>query len=235
MTGDSSDIDASVALEAMPLFPLPGVVLFPRAILPLHIFEERYRAMTADALAGQRQIAMALLSPGWESNYQARPAVEPVVCVGTIISHERLPDGRFNLLLRGDMRCRIAREYADATHGQRLYRLARLQPIVESSTLEIDLSHERNRLFALLSDPRWAGIPPTAQIRALFRTAMRTVDIADLIAFHLLEDVHFKQELLADGDVRRRVSRLISSLTPVDAPVADGSVYDVPLADPTMN
>src|SRR5947209_4114241 len=87
--------------EAVPLFPLPNVVLFPRAVLPLHIFEERYRAMMADALAGDRQVAMALLKPGWEKNYYARPAIEPVVCLGRILSHERLPDGCYNFLLQG--------------------------------------------------------------------------------------------------------------------------------------
>src|SRR5215208_8153614 len=79
-------------LSAVPLFPLPNVVLFPRAVLPLHIFEERYKAMTSHALEGDRQIAMALLQPGWEKHYYSRPAIEPVVCVGTILSHEKLPD-----------------------------------------------------------------------------------------------------------------------------------------------
>src|SRR3954464_4040637 len=86
---------------AVPLFPLPNVVLFPRAILPLHIFEERYKLMTADALAGDRQIAMALLQSGWEKNYYGRPAIEPIVCVGTILNHERLADGKYNFLLQG--------------------------------------------------------------------------------------------------------------------------------------
>ena len=54
----------AIDLSAVPLFPLPNVVLFPRAVLPLHIFEERYKAMTADALRGDRQIAMALLQAG---------------------------------------------------------------------------------------------------------------------------------------------------------------------------
>src|SRR5687768_2370471 len=71
-------------LCAVPLFPLPNVVLFPRAVLPLHIFEERYKTMAADALAGDRLVAMALLRPGWEKSYYGRPAIEPVVCVGTI-------------------------------------------------------------------------------------------------------------------------------------------------------
>src|SRR3954453_13428604 len=81
-----------VALDAVPLFPLPNVVLFPRAVLPLHIFEERYKTMTADALQGDRQIAMALLQPGWERDYYQKPAINQVVCIGTVLTHERLPD-----------------------------------------------------------------------------------------------------------------------------------------------
>ena len=50
----------------IPLFPLPGVVLLPGTLLPLHIFEPRYRAMVADALAGSRMIGMAMLKAGWE-------------------------------------------------------------------------------------------------------------------------------------------------------------------------
>src|SRR3954452_13651708 len=85
-------------LSAVPLFPLPNVVLFPRAVLPLHVFEERYKAMTADALAGRRKVAMALLRPGWEKNYYGRPEIDPIVCVGDTLSHERLPDGKYNFL-----------------------------------------------------------------------------------------------------------------------------------------
>src|SRR5437762_11771699 len=93
--------DEPVDLSAVALFPLPGVVLFPRAVLPLHIFEDRYRAMMADALAGGRLIAVALLKPGWEKTYYGRPEIEPVVCVGQILSHEKLADGKYNLLLQG--------------------------------------------------------------------------------------------------------------------------------------
>src|SRR5215210_2043649 len=110
-----SDFD----LSSVPLFPLPNVVLFPRAVLPLHIFEERYKEMTADALSGSRQIAMALLKPGWEKNYYHRPAIEPIVCVGTILSHERLADGTYNFLLQGHTRARFVREF-----GDKPYRLA---------------------------------------------------------------------------------------------------------------
>src|SRR3954468_13652401 len=94
---DVSDLD----LSAVPLFPLPNIVLFPRAVLPLHIFEERYRHMTADALAGNKRVAMALLKPGWEKSYYGKPTIDPVVCVGQIVSHEKLPDGKYNFLLQG--------------------------------------------------------------------------------------------------------------------------------------
>src|SRR5256885_4780298 len=104
MPGDSSDIDAARSFPATALFPLPNVVLFPRAILPLHIFEERYKTMTEDVLAGDRRIAMALLKPGWERNYYGRAEIEQIVCVGSILSHERLPDGKYNFLLQGHTR-----------------------------------------------------------------------------------------------------------------------------------
>src|SRR5436189_3804570 len=110
---------------AVPLFPLPSVVLFPRAVLPLHIFEDRYRAMTADTLDGDGLIAMALLKSGWEKHYYGRPEIEPVVCVGRIISHEKLADGKYNFLLEGLLRARIVRELGIAMP----YRIAELRRI----------------------------------------------------------------------------------------------------------
>src|SRR5438552_10479372 len=101
---EGPDVSHTPHKSSVPLFPLPNVVLFPRAILPLHIFEERYKAMTADAIAGDKQIAMALLQPGWEKNYYGRAAIDRVVCVGTIVSHERLTDGKYNFLLQGHSR-----------------------------------------------------------------------------------------------------------------------------------
>src|SRR5437763_12628020 len=83
------------------LFPLPNLVLFPYVIQPLHIFEPRYRQMTADSLAGDRLLTMALLRPGWEESYEGRPAVHPVGCLGKIVADQHLENGRYNLLLRG--------------------------------------------------------------------------------------------------------------------------------------
>ena len=103
------------AVIQIPIFPLPDVVLFPHTLLPLHIFEPRYRQMIRDCLAGDKRLAMALLRPGWESDYYGRPPVHPIAGAGEIIQHEELPDGRFNILLRGTMRIGIT---AASARGQ---------------------------------------------------------------------------------------------------------------------
>ena len=224
-------------LEAVPLFPLPNVVLFPHALLPLHIFEERYKAMTADALAGRRLVAMALLSPGWEKCYYGRPPLEPVVCVGRIVSHERLPDGKFNLLLRGELRASIEREVCcPSKPGACLYRTARLQPLAETQLMEIDLSHERQRLEAALTEGLLAKVPVVKQIAALLPGPTRTADIADLVAFHVIDNLALKQSLLADGDIRRRVNQLLSALNSLESPVIDQFMQEsAEVVDPMSN
>jgi Lon protease-like protein len=89
------------ATGVVPVFPLPGVVFFPRTILPLHVFESRYRAMVRDAVAGNRTIAISLLKPGWEADYEGSPAFHDVGSVGRIEDLDALPDGNFLLRLVG--------------------------------------------------------------------------------------------------------------------------------------
>lgn len=93
----------------MPIFPLAGALLFPRAQLPLHIFEPRYRAMVRDALGGDKLIGM--VQP---KDDQEPPQLFGIGCLGEIVSSEELPDGRFNIVLEGIARFRIDRE-ADIT------------------------------------------------------------------------------------------------------------------------
>ena len=110
----------------IPLFPLPNVVLFPGVFLPLHIFEERYRALTRDALAGDRIIGMTLLRPGFEGDYDGRPPIYPVGCAGVISHSDRLPDGRYNIVLHGLSKFRIVEEMTDGE-----YRRGRIEPLTE--------------------------------------------------------------------------------------------------------
>jgi hypothetical protein len=198
-------LNSPVDLSAVPLFPLPNVVLFPRAVLPLHVFEERYKAMTADVLRGRRPIAMTLLKPGWEKHYYNRPAIEPIVCVGTILSHERLPDGKFNFLLQGRVRARIVRE----VDIERPYRVAELEPLRETRAMEMELEEERRRLTCAFDEGTLLATGIGRQFRQLLGTPLPTSDIADMIAFNFLEDVKLKQSLLAECDVRQRVERIV--------------------------
>src|SRR5262245_3264058 len=83
------------------LFPLPNLVLFPHVIQPLHIFEPRYVEMLREALAGDRLIAMSLLNPGWEADYEGRPPIAPVACLAKILSWQAQPNSRYNILILG--------------------------------------------------------------------------------------------------------------------------------------
>jgi Lon protease-like protein len=200
----------------VPLFPLPNVVLFPHAVLPLHIFEERYTAMTRDALQGDRLIAMALLRPGWEKSYYSRPAIEPVVCVGQILSYEELPDGRFNFLLRGVERARIERELSGSPDGadesDKPYRLAALTPLEDRVVDPHALEPARDALRTLLTESSLAHSPVGRKLAELVDTSIPVSDLADLTAFNFLEDITLKQQLLAETDVIRRLSLLVRSL-----------------------
>jgi hypothetical protein len=111
-----------VALPKIPIFPLPNVVFFPKVFLPLHIFEERYKCMIHDALRRNQQVGLILLQEGWERNYFGAPPVHQIGCVGKIEAHEKLPEGRFNILLRGLSRFEIANFVQEEP-----YRIARVR------------------------------------------------------------------------------------------------------------
>jgi hypothetical protein len=93
----------------VPVFPLPGLVLFPGVELPLHVFELRYRTMVREALSGERVIALALLRPGYEQEYHASPAFFPVGCLARFEDVRWLPDDCYDLSVRGLARVRLGR------------------------------------------------------------------------------------------------------------------------------
>jgi Lon protease-like protein len=97
-------------LLRVPVFPLAGALLFPRGQLPLHIFEPRYRAMVRDALASDRLIAMVQPKESGGAEESEPPALFEIGCLGRIGTCDELEDGRFNIVLEGLSRFRIARE-----------------------------------------------------------------------------------------------------------------------------
>jgi uncharacterized protein len=189
------------------LFPLPGLVFFPQAVLPLHIFEERYREMTADALAGSRLIAMALLKPGWQKDYYQSPAIEPVICVGRILNNEQLPDGKYNLLLQGELRAEIVQEIQ-----KRPYRIAKVRALRQIPATEIDLENHRRKLAEIIGSISAANTTLARHIRKIVQSPLGMAEIADLLAFNFLEDIELKQSLLAEPDTAKRVARVVSEI-----------------------
>ncbi len=209
-----SDTPAKAALLTVALFPLPNVVLFPRAVLPLHIFEERYKEMTADVIDADRQLAMALLRPGWEKLYYQRPPIDPVICIGEILTHEKLADGEYNFLLRGHTRARIVREL-----DGKPYRVAQVEPLVETPTLEIDLEDERRRLVNAFTAGGVSTLPVAEQFRKMLAGPIATADLADIVAFSFIDGHATKQQLLAETDVKRRVRHIIAAVERIGHPL----------------
>lgn len=190
--------------STIPIFPLPSVVLFPNVSLPLHIFEARYREMTGDALDGDRIIGMVLLRPGWEHDYEGRPAVYPVGCAGLITHAERLDDGRFNIVLRGLEKFRIVAE-----EDGRSYRVAQVESISEALADEDReaMRSARRRLEALLvPQPEGHGVEPKVP------PSMPDEDLVNALAQYLeLEPVE-KQALLERDGLLSRCRSLIELL-----------------------
>jgi Lon protease-like protein len=192
------------------LFPLPNMVLFPFVIQPLHIFEERYRQMTADALASDRLICMALLRPGWEAEYSGRPPIHSVACLGRIVADQRLDDGRYNLLLRGLARVRIVEEIID----DKKYRSARLERLTDVPAQPPHVQQHLRRALAREA-PRWMSGHPEMdqQFRRLLDSELPLGALCDIFSFALPLDSEFKQQLLEETDVERRTRCLLEYLT----------------------
>jgi uncharacterized protein len=191
------------------LFPLPNLVLFPHVMQPLHVFEPRYRQMTADALAGDRLIALALLEPGWEADYDGKPAIHPVACLGRVVAEQLLEDGRYNILLRGLSRIRVLEELSQG----KLYRTGRVELLADRRPPEGPAEREpRKRLARAVA----AWFPEKGavyeQFRKLFRSDLALGPLGDIVSFALPIDLEVKQALLEELDVRRRVRRLLEYL-----------------------
>ncbi len=187
--------------DLLPLFPLPNVVLFPNVFLPLHVFEPRYRQMVADALATDRMIGMVLLKPGWEHDYEGRPPVYPIGCSGVITHVERLPDGRYNLVLRGLERFRVLEE-----DEARSYRRALVEPVADGDVAGDDhavIRRQRSRLEALLEP---------VENRPKIPRDMTDRDLINALAQYLDLEPLEKQALLEAPSLRRRAESLVELL-----------------------
>jgi Lon protease-like protein len=188
----------------IPIFPLPNAVLFPNVFMPLHIFEARYRTMVSEALADDRIIGMVLLKPGYEADYEGRPPVFPIGCAGLITHSEPLPDGRFNIVLRGIEKFRVTDE-----SSTKPYRLAHVDPIPEPvpEPDRVVLRRQRQRLEALLA----AAIERSGS-EPRFPPAVADEDLVNALAQYLALDPLERQALLERDGVLDRCHALIELL-----------------------
>jgi Lon protease-like protein len=192
----------------VPIFPLPDVTLFPKALLPLHIFEARYRAMISDALARDRRICMVRLRPGYdEAAYAGKPEVYGVGGLGEIVSCERLATGRYDLVLRGEARVRIVSEQPSDT----LYRLvsaARIEDVAPAADVTPIVERIRDACRTLLT----VLGRPVDFLDAAFADTQAPGAIADRIAAGVLPGADVRQELLETAEIDLRLGRLALAL-----------------------
>jgi Lon protease-like protein len=225
VSGENSP-GSSTATGPVRLFPLPNLVMFPHVVQPLHIFEPRYCDLLEDAVAADRQIAIVLLQPGWQRDYEGRPAIAPVACVGKIAAHERLPTGRHNILLRGLRRAAIRRELPSS----RPFRQAEvdlLDDFYPSSGADRRAKSQRH----LVELARRLLPDSTAlheQLDELLASQVSLGMLTDVFAFTLGFAASVKQRLLAEWNVDRRAAMLTKRLAELaekmDAPAPDDVV-----------
>ena len=196
--------DLERALDDVPVFPLPNAVLFPRALLPLHIFEPRYRAMLAHCLATHRALVVARVADERDRDDAGRPRFAQVAGLGYIAEHKMYPDGRSNILLQG--RARVSLEELPSGDPFRHVRATVLADVHSKVT-----SADRTSLVAAATS--FAGelhkhadfsfsLPPDASEGA----------IADLCAQHLLFNPAARQAVLEERDIAARVRKVTAEL-----------------------
>ena len=204
---DDLALDA-IDWERIPIFPLQ-TVFFPRTYLPLHIFEPRYRKMTADCVEGGLPMAIVLGRPG--EDMMGHAEVFPVAGVGMIERQERLPDGRYNLVLRGLARMKIVEELP-----HRPYRVVRAQPMEDrwpaggASALAKDVDTLRacvSRVTGFIGEE-----PIAADVRKRVGAATDPAMLADVVASLFLEDPLIRQGLLEEVDIGRRLASVTGTL-----------------------
>ena len=199
---------------AVPVFPLPDVVLFPGVRLPLHVFELRYRTMVRDALSGGRTLAIATLQPGWNHDYQGSPAFHPIGCLARFDQVEWLPNDCYDLLVTGTERVRFGRVVREFPYRACEVEVLPVTPYDEDDPL---VGMERHALLAEmrrllpLGERAWC-VTPVTQGDAGFEATV------NMLAQSLRLDTTARLELLAQDSAVERARRLGELMRRIQAP-----------------
>ncbi len=189
--------------SVIPIFPLPNVVLFPQVMLPLHIFEPRYRKMVRDTESQSPSLlGMALLRGNWQEQYEGNPEVFSIGCAGEMVRISPLPDGRFNILLQGLRRYQIREEVF--TEGYRQARVEWDPPLKE----ELDAGRRQG-----LQDLLTQYLKKNEQVQKFLSDPNIDDDFfVNFFAFHLDFSPIEKQSLLEVRPLVERADRLCDML-----------------------
>lgn len=201
----------------LPLFPLPHAVLLPYAIQPLHVFEPRYRQMVEHCLDCSGQLAMACFAGDEPAGLEnGTPPLRPAVCIGQIIHHEPLPDGRHNILLHGVCRAKIMQLIEP--DEERAYRMGKLSPLEPVDADPPPMPGVRDQLHALLSGPRLSRMRCIETVMQWFdRDDVTTHALLELIGFVLVQDQELRYRLLAEPCPTRRAKLITGELETLDS------------------
>ncbi len=194
--------------ETLPVMTLPDTVFFPQALLPLHIFEPRYRQMLRDVLVRDRLFAVARLdqSPGAPAG--APEPAHPIACVGIIRACQKAEGETSNLLLQGI--CRVEIQSIVREHPYRLISVRPLATTAGGSHSQLEV--ERLEVMRLLNLRRRLGTPSPKGMTQFLESIEDIDTFADIAAFNLCEDAACKQKLLEELDTRRRLQLFAAQL-----------------------
>ncbi len=214
----------------VPLFPLPSLVLLPDTVVPLRIFEDRYRAMAKDVVEGDRLMGLALLKPGWETQYQGHPPIFDHLCVAHVVQDEVKTDGRHEMWLYGLFRAQVQAELASEP-----YRKAKVK-VLDDVVRDTDRDALDDRMHrALDMIPGYRGL--VGHIRKIAFEVRGGGDgpgrIADATAEAARLDAEERYQVLAEPDVLKRFDLLITLLEKRRRHTADGALP--PRTDASLN
>ncbi len=195
--------DRKRRLRTIPLFPLPGVVLFPGTLLPLHIFESRYRALVSHALETDRVIGMAMISGGSE-DIGGEPPIRAFGGAGTIVEHEVLQDGRYNIILEGSFRFRILREEASHPYRTATVEEAPTDPFPSATEEQTTVSGVRE-LFA--------GLQPQLDLPPLPSEVVSAERLSGELALRLRWPPETLQQIFEAASLPERFGAIASRLS----------------------
>ena len=185
----------------LPVMTLPNVVFFPQALMPLHIFEPRYRQMLRDVLATNRLFAIAGLDPRRHDEPGLFEPPQRIASVGIVRACQKNDNGTSNLLLQGLCRVEITHIVADEPYRRIRVRALASQPGASAHDNEL-LRIELARLLALKIKLAATG---AGEMTAFLKTVDDPEAFVDIAAFSLCESAKLKQKLLETLDVHRRL------------------------------